>query len=182
MNILIRDSVTELVPAPSFRFEAGSPSCICFPQLLHQKAQGVQPGPARIPHTRLPHLFSRLKKLGLSRNSLSGSRYAFNESLLKGCFGCPWQGAGSRAAAGWPLWDEARGWPMLDTAGSSWFQPAPQWTPHRRDQSAKLVAPLKMSNKGQNAAQAVRCEGEKNEKQPCEHQGQGRRRERRHPR
>lgn len=41
MNILIRDSVTELVPAPSFRFEAGSPSCICFPQLLHQKAQGV---------------------------------------------------------------------------------------------------------------------------------------------
>jgi len=45
---------------------------------------------------------------------------------------------------GWPLCEEVRGYPMLDTAGSIWFQPALRWTFHRIQLSppANLMAPL----------------------------------------
>jgi len=43
------------------------------------------------------------------------------QDSMKQCSGCLWQ----RGLQGWSLWGEATVCPMLDTAGSSWFQSAP---------------------------------------------------------
>lgn len=81
------------------------------------------------------------------------------------CFGCKWQ-----SSRGWPLWGEARGCLMLDTAGSSGLPTGLCWDP----QPCWGCLWENVFKTGQKGLGGERRREQKSEEQQREHQGERR--------